>query len=101
MVKLKESEKKDKYVDFAREVKNLWNMRVTVIPIEIGALGTVIKRLLQGLEDLEICGRAETIRTTSLLRSVKISRRVLETCCHSDSIEQLSVNAGVKNSQRR
>ena len=49
-VKLKESEKRDKYLDLARELKNLWNMKVTVILIVIGALGTVIK----GLEDLKI-----------------------------------------------
>ena len=27
-VKLKESEKKDKYLDLARELKKLWNMKV-------------------------------------------------------------------------
>ena len=43
-VKLKESEKRDKYFDFAREVKKLWNMKVTFIPIVIGYLGTVTER---------------------------------------------------------
>ena len=43
-------------------------MKVTVIPIVIGALVTVTKRLVQGLEDLKIRGRVETIRTTKLLR---------------------------------
>ena len=42
-IKLKESEKKDKYLDLARELKKLWNMKVTVIPIVIAALGTVTK----------------------------------------------------------
>ena len=37
-VKLKEIEKKDKYLDLARELKKLWNMRVKVVPIVIGAL---------------------------------------------------------------
>ena len=45
-VKLKECEKKDKYLNLAREMKKLWNMKVTVIAIVIGALGTVTKRLL-------------------------------------------------------
>ena len=53
-------------------------MKVTVIPIVIGALGTVTKGLLQGLEDLEITGRMETIQTTALLISAGIPRRVLE-----------------------
>ena len=54
--KPKESEKKYKYLDLARELKKLLNMKVTIIPIIIGALGTVIKGLLKGLEDLEIRG---------------------------------------------
>ena len=33
--------------------KKLWNMKVTFIPIVIGALGTVTKVLIKGLADLE------------------------------------------------
>ena len=40
-INLKESEKKDKYLDLARELKMLWNMKVTIVPIVIGALGTM------------------------------------------------------------
>ena len=47
--KLKESEKKDKYLDLVRELKKLWNMKVTIIPIVIGVLGTVTKGLLKGV----------------------------------------------------
>ena len=46
-IKLKECEKKDKYLDLARELKKLWNMKVTIIPIVIGAFGTVTKELLK------------------------------------------------------
>ena len=55
-IKLKENDKKDKYLDLARELKKLWNMQVTIIPIVIGAFGTVTKGLLKGLEDLEVSG---------------------------------------------
>ena len=55
-IKLKESEKRDNYLDLARELKRFRNMKVTVIPIKIGVLGTVTKGLVQGLEDLEIRG---------------------------------------------
>ena len=65
-IKLKEYEKKDKYLDLARELKTLWNMKVTIIPIVIGAFGTVTKGLLKRLEDLGVCGRVETIQTTAL-----------------------------------
>ena len=46
------------------KLKKLWSMKVTVIPIIIGALGTVTKAIVQELEDLEIRGRVETIQTT-------------------------------------
>ena len=51
-INMKESEKKDKYIDLARELKKLWNMKVTIVPIVIGAFGTITKGLLKGLEDL-------------------------------------------------
>ena len=66
-------------LDFARELKKPWNMQVTIIIIVIGAFGTVTKRLLEGLEDLEIGGRVETIQTIALLRTTRILRRVPET----------------------
>ena len=78
-VKPKECEKRDKHLDLARELKKLWNMKVTIIPIVLGALGTVTTGKIQGLEDLEITGRVETVQTTALLRTVRILRRVLET----------------------
>ena len=41
---------------------------MTIIPIMIGAFGTVTKGLLKGLEDLEVGGRVDTIQTTALLK---------------------------------
>ena len=54
-------------------------MQVTIIPIVIGAFGTVTKGLLKGIEDLQVGGRMETIQMTTLLRTARILRRVLET----------------------
>ena len=78
-VKLKESEKKDKYFDIARKLKKLFNIKVTILKIVIGALGTITEELVQGLEELEIRRGTETIQITALLRSTKILRRVLKT----------------------
>ena len=47
--------------------------------IVIVALGTILKGIVRGLEELEIGGQAETIQTTALLRSPRILRRILET----------------------
>ena len=60
-INLKESEKKDRYLDLSREFKKLWNMKVTIVPIVISALGTINKGLLKDLEDLEFGGRVESI----------------------------------------
>ena len=49
-IKLKESEKKDKYLDLVKEFKKVWNMKVTIILIVIGAFDTLTKWQLKGLE---------------------------------------------------
>ena len=56
-MKLKECEKKDKYLDLARELKKLLNMKVTIIPIVIGTFGTINKGIIKGSQDLEDSGR--------------------------------------------
>ena len=78
-INLKECGKKDKYLDIARELKRLWNMKVMIVPIVIGAFGTITKGLLKGLEDLEVGRRVETIQTTALVGTARILRQVLET----------------------
>ena len=87
-VKLKETEKRVKNLDLARELKQLWNMKVTVIPVVIGALRTVTKGMLQGLEDLEE-NKWRPLKTTALLT-------LEETWYHSNSTGKISANAGVK-----
>ena len=74
-----ECEKKDKYLDLAREWKKLWNMTVAILPIVSGAYGTGTKGLFKVLEDVEISRRVETIQTTAILKTARILRRVLET----------------------
>ena len=51
------------YLDPAKELKKLSNMKVTLIPIMIGVHGTATKRLLKGQEDLKITGLVETTQT--------------------------------------
>ena len=62
-------------------------MKVTVVPIVIGAFGIITKGLLKGLEDLQVGGREETIQITALLRTARILRRVLETWGHFLSLK--------------
>ena len=88
-VKLNESEKKNKHLDHAMELKKLWDMKVTIILIEIGVHGTVTKGLIQGVEDewkQHYWDRPEYREE---------SWRLEETCCHLNP--RPSANA-VKNS---
>ena len=64
----------------------------------IGAFAMVTKGLLKGVDELEVGSQVETIQTTALLKTTKILRRVLETCCHSISGEKPSAYADVNNS---
>ena len=97
-VKLKESKKRDKYQDLVREQKKLCNMKVMVITVVFGALGTLSKGLVQRLENLEIRGQVETIQNTPLFRLTRIPRKVLETCCHTESSKKSLAYAGMKKS---
>ena len=53
-VKIKENKKRD----LARELKKLWNLKVTVMLVIIGALGMILKGLVWRLEELKIGGQA-------------------------------------------
>ena len=53
-VKLKESKKIDKFQDVTKELKKLWNTKLTVIPMVICVHGTVTKFLV--LENKRISG---------------------------------------------
>ena len=81
-MKIKESEKETRVLEFARELRRkLWNMRVTVILTVISTLGTVPNNLERRLEELESGGLIETIQTakTVLLKPARILRRIMET----------------------
>ena len=49
-----------KYLNLARELRKLWNMKVTVVPTVTGALGVIPR----GLEEMEIEGWTKTTQTT-------------------------------------
>ena len=67
-VKNKDRQKVDKYLDLTEEVKTLWNIRVTMIPIVVGVLGTITEGLEKRMEEVETSGRIETKQTRALMR---------------------------------
>ena len=97
-LKWKESEKKDKYLDLTRELKKLWNMKVTIIPVVIGALGTVTKGLKRDWRAWKWQGKWRLSKLQHYWDQPEYreeSWRLEETCCHSNSSERPP--AGVKN----
>ena len=60
-MKIKQNEKRDKYLDLDWEGKKLANMRVRLIPIVDHGLEKVLSSLEKRLKELEIGGRIETI----------------------------------------
>ena len=77
-VKLKDNKKRDRYLDIAKEIEKLWNMKVMVNTLVVSALEIVSKESVRGLEEREIGGRAETTQTTTLLKSARILRSILK-----------------------
>ena len=50
----KELEKIEHYQDLAQESSKMWNMKVKVIPLVIGALGTIATKLINCLKKINI-----------------------------------------------
>ena len=75
----RQQEKVEKYQDLRREVKRLWDLRkVQVVPIVIGALGSVTNDLDVWLEKIGITIKTAFLQKTALLGTARILRKVLE-----------------------
>ena len=79
-IKSKEAEKKEKYDDLKREVKKIWKMKkVSVIPVVIGALGTIGKNFDMWIRTLGLEKKKGLMQKACLLGTAKILRKVLDT----------------------
>ena len=77
-VEEKEREKVDKYQDLRFELRRLWEMPVEVVPIVIGALGTIPKNLKRNLEKLEAKIAPGLMQKSVMLETTHIIRRVMD-----------------------
>ena len=74
-VEEKEREKVEKYQDLKREIGRLWNLKkVEVVPVVIGALGSVTKEFDRWIEKLGITFNVEVVQKTALLGTARILR---------------------------
>ena len=77
-------------------------MKVTIVPIVIGAFGTITKGLLKGLEDLELAAEWRLSKWQHYWEQPENreeSWRLEKTCSHLNSSEKPSAKTDVKNSQ--
>ena len=54
----KEVEQIEKYLDLTREPKKVWNRKVILVPLVLGALGTPVKELQKRLKQLVLTQRS-------------------------------------------
>ena len=73
----KEIEKITNYADLKLEVSRMWNCEATVVPIIIGALGSIPKNLHKHLDKLETECKIVTFQKSALLGTANILRKVL------------------------
>lgn len=72
------TEKYEKYQDLAREkeIKRIWKSRATGVPVVVGALGSVSKKLAGHLEQLGIKDGTRKMQKSALLGSALILKSV-------------------------
>ena len=76
-VSSKEIEKKSKYKDLEIEIQRMWKMKIEVIPIVIGALGTIKKGMENNIRNVSEAMNIKSLQKTCLLGTAKILRKVL------------------------
>ena len=74
----KEDEKIDKYKQLGFEIGRLWKVRPKIIPIVIGALGTISTRHISYLAEVGTNMSFETIQKSAILGTAQILRKVLQ-----------------------
>ena len=71
-------EKIEKYQDLRREIEKLWSINTSVVPIVVGALGTVTNHLGKYLKKIGVIATVKLLQKAALLGTARILRKVLE-----------------------
>ena len=75
----KEKKKMERYQELKEEIKRMWNIRsIKVIPVEVGALGSISKKLKKCIEKLGVVIGTVLLQKTALLGTARISRKNLD-----------------------
>jgi hypothetical protein len=73
----KEAEKILKYKDLTMEIQHMWNVKTRVIPVIIGATGTISKSFRKYLSNITRNHEVREVQKTAILGTAHILRKVL------------------------
>ena len=73
----KEAEKILKYKDLTIEIQRLWNLKTKVIPVIIGATGTISKSFRKYMSNMPGKREVKELQKTAILGTAHILRKVL------------------------
>jgi hypothetical protein len=73
----KEAEKILKYKDLTVEIQRMWNVKTNVIPVIIGATGTISKSFRKYLSYAPGVHKVKELQKTAILGTAHILRKVL------------------------
>ena len=74
----KEAENKLKYKRLCIEIQRMWNLKRTIIPIIIGATGTVTRSFGKNLEAVPGKHSTDSLQKTAILGALHIIRKILQ-----------------------
>jgi len=73
----KETEKILKYKDLTIEIQRIWNIKAKVIPVIIGATGTISKSFRKYVSNIPGNCEVKELQKTAILGTAQILRKVL------------------------
>ena len=74
----KEAENKLKYKSLCIEIQRMWDLKCTIVPVKIGAIGIVTRSLKKNLETIPGNHSIDSLQKTAILGTSHIIGKVLQ-----------------------